>query len=150
MLRIDSRILIRRPARLTLTLVGLAVSVALSMSLLAFADGYQTNLRHDLDRAGVQLMLVPLGCPYDAGARALKGRALEASLPASVLPEVRRDPAVAIAAPMLIGAFPAPEQRRTDLWVGIDDSMHALKPWWQLKAGSRWFDGPDTALLGSE
>jgi putative ABC transport system permease protein len=150
MLRLAIRNLLRRPARLTLTLAGLAVSVALSTSLLAFADGYQTNLRRDLDRAGVQLMLVPLGCPYDAGARALKGRALEASLPASVLPEVRRDPAVAIAAPMLIGAFPAPEQKRTDLWVGIDDSMRALKPWWQLKAGSRWFDGPDSALLGSE
>src|SRR5204862_1364084 len=82
MLRLAIRNLLRRPARLTLTLAGLAVSVALSTSLLAFADGYQTNLRHDLDRAGIQLMLVPLGCPYDAGARALKGRALEASLPA--------------------------------------------------------------------
>src|SRR5207253_2809950 len=83
-LRLPIRNLLRRPARLTLTLVGLAVSVALSMSLLAFADGYQANLRHDLDRAGIQLMLVPLGCPYDAAARALKGRVLEASLPASV------------------------------------------------------------------
>ena len=30
-------------------IAGLAVSVALSTSLLAFADGYQTNLRRDLD-----------------------------------------------------------------------------------------------------
>src|SRR5205823_14593745 len=119
MIRLALRNLIRRPARLALTLLGLAASVALSTSLLAFADGYQANLRQDLDRAGIQMMLVPHGCPYDAAARVLKGRTLEQSLPAGVLGDARRDPAVAVAAPMLIGAFPEPAQKRTDLWVGI-------------------------------
>src|SRR3954447_18147482 len=80
MIRLAIRNLVRRPARLALTLLGLAASVALSTSLLAFADGYQANLRQDLDRAGIQMMLVPLGCPYDAAARVLKGRTLEQSL----------------------------------------------------------------------
>src|SRR5438552_18879587 len=119
MIRLVLGNLVRRPVRLALTLTGLALAVGLSASLLAFAEGYQAGLRAELDRMGIQMMLVPLGCPYDGAARALKGRPLEASLPASVLADVRSDPRVAVAAPLLIGAFPEPEQRRTDLWVGI-------------------------------
>ena len=150
MLILAWRNLLRRPARLALTLLALAVPVALAASLLAFADGYQASLHRDLDRIGIQMMLVPLGCPYDAAARVLKGRPLAESLPAAVLGDVRRDASVAVAAPMLIGAFPDPKQKRTDLWVGVDESMRQLKPWWSLAQGSRWFDGPDSVILGSE
>src|SRR5205814_8797295 len=100
-------------------LTGLALAVGLSASLFGFADGYGSGLRSELDRMGIQLMLVPLGCPYDAAARALKGRALDDSLPAATVATVRADPRVAVAAPLLIGVFPVREQRRTDLWVGI-------------------------------
>ena len=65
MTRLAWQSLTRRPVRLALTLTGLALAVALATSLLAFADGYQGGLRSELDRMGIQMMLVPLGCPYD-------------------------------------------------------------------------------------
>jgi putative ABC transport system permease protein len=99
---------------------------------------------------GMHMMLVPLGCPYDAAARVLKGRDLENSLPQEALASVQHDPDVAAAAPMYASAIPRPEAGRTDLWMGIDKSAITLKPWWKLTAGSTWFKGPDSVILGAE
>ncbi len=142
--------LARRPVRSGLTLGGLAVSVATLACLLSFGAGYRRSLHSELDRMGMQLMLVPLGCPYDAAARVLKGRSLDVTLPESALETARHDPAVAVAAPMYTAALPSPAEGRTDLWVGIDESSLALKPWWRLAEGSAWFTGPDSVILGAE
>jgi len=101
-----------------LTVIGLAVAIAVLVCLSAFGHGYQRALGAELDRMGLQMMLVPLGCPYDAAARVLKGRPLENSLPESALEAARRDPAVAIAAPLLMVALPRPDAGRADMWVG--------------------------------
>lgn len=140
----------RRPLRSVLALSGLSFAVAVLACLLAFGQGYQRELNGELNRTGVQMMLVPLGCPYDAAARVLKGKTLDNSLPQSVLWEARRDPAVAVAAPMLLAALPRPEEGRTDMWAGIDQSALQLKPWWKEKAGASWFRGPDSVILGDE
>jgi len=142
--------LMRRPLRTALSLAGVAAAVAVMACLLAFGEGYQSGLRRELDRMGIQLMLVPLGCPYDGAARILKGRALAESLPASALARVRQDPEVAVAAPLLLAAVPRPEEKRTDLWVGLDRSALWLKPWWRAAAGAEWFAGPGEVILGAE
>jgi putative ABC transport system permease protein len=98
----------------------------------------------------MQLMLVPLGCPYDAAAHVLKGHTLDTSLPQSALELVRRDPAVAVAAPLLLASAPSPAQGRADLWVGLDEAARRLKPWWKVRTGAAWFTGPDSVILGSE
>lgn len=152
------RNLIRRRLRSALTLAGLAVAVAVMACLLAFGQGYQSGLSRELDQMGMQLMVVPLGCPYDAAARVLKGLAPEAGglegpnpgLPAASLAAVRRDPDVAVAAPLLMAAVPRPSEGRTDLWVGLDRRSRALKPWWRLTQGSHWFQRPDEVILGAE
>src|SRR6266513_117828 len=90
----------RRRLRSALTLAGIGGSVALLATLLAMGEGYQRGLRSELDGMGMQMMLVPLGCPFDAAARVLKGRAPEAgglqgpdpALPAAALAAVRHDP----------------------------------------------------------
>lgn len=150
MLLLALRNLTRRPLRNGLTLSGLAVAVAVLACLLAFGQGYSRALSTELDRTGVQMMLVPLGCPYDAAARVLKGKTLDTSLPDSALAQVRRDPAVAIAAPLLLAAVPRPAEGRTDLWAGLDEASLQLKPWWHIKAGKGWFEGADSVILGDE
>lgn len=85
MLLLAIRNLSRRKLRTALTLFGVSIAVMTLASLLAFGEGYQRGLRRELDGMGIQMMLVPLGCPYDAAARVLKGRALEFSLPQSAL-----------------------------------------------------------------
>src|SRR5438552_7073732 len=111
----------RRPIRTFLTVSGLAISVCVLACLLSFGEGYGKTLHAELERMGMQMMLVPLGCPYDAAARVLKGRTLENSLPETAAAEARRDPAVAVAAPLLMAAVPRQDEGRTDLWVGLDE-----------------------------
>lgn len=98
---------------------------------------------------GFQIMLVPLGCPYDAAARVLKGRDLSASLPESALFAARKDPAVALAAPFLTSALPRPKENRTDQWVGIDEAGRLVKPWWKAASGNEWFSSAESVILGA-
>jgi putative ABC transport system permease protein len=150
MLLLALRNLTRRPLRTLLTVVGLSLAVAVLAAVTAFGEGYRSGLRMELDRMGVQMMLVPLGCPYDAAARVLKGRNLEYSLPESALAEVRRDPAVAVAAPLLMAAVPRPEEKRTEMWAGIDDEAVKLRPWWEAESGVAGFPTRDSVVLGAE
>lgn len=150
MLRLMIQGLVGRPLRLGLTLLGVAVAVGVWAALESFGDAYRQGMRVELDRAGIQMMLVPLGCPYDAAARVLKGRTLETSLPWSAVETARKDPAVAEAAPFLMASVDRPSERRTDLWVGMDESGRRLKPWWKAARGTDWFADTRSVILGSE
>jgi len=142
--------LMRRPLRTAFSLVGLALSVAVLASLLSFGQGYESSLHGEIDRMGMQMMLVPLGCPYDGAARVLKGRTLDNSLPQSALAGARADRDVAVAAPIYTAVLPRPDQGRTDLWVGIDEATRELKPWWKMTSGSHWFSGENSVILGAD
>lgn len=149
MLALALKNLTRRPLRSLLTLSGLASAVAFLVCLLAFSESYRAGLRRELDGMGMQLMLVPLGCPFDAAAQVIKGRALETSLPESALALARRDPAVALASPIFAAALPRPALGRTDLWVGVDDTARTMRAWWKLASG-HWPTKPEEVLLGAE
>ncbi len=150
MLAFALRNLLRRPLRNGLAIAGLAVAVAVFACLSAFSRGYQRALGTELNRMGFQMMLVPLGCPYDGAARVLKGQMLETSLPESALEQARRDPAVAVAAPLLIAAELRPREGRADMWVGLDESALAMKPWWRVSAGQSWFTASNSIILGCD
>ena len=150
MILLALRNLWRRPLRHVLALLGIAVSVATLACLGAFGQGYRDALQSELDGMGMQMMLVPLGCPYDAAARVLKGKTLEFSLPQSALSTARRDPAVSLAAPMLMAVVPQIHEGRTDVWVGIDQSTRQMKPWWKVESGAPWFRGQNEVILGAE
>ncbi len=150
MLELAARNLARRPLRTGLTVSGVAAAMAVLACLLSFGQGYRRGLDAELERTGLQMMLVPLGCPYDAAARVLKGRKLENSVPEAAVEQVRRDPAVAAAAPLLLAAMATPEKGRADMWAGVDESALALKPWWHVTAGSNWFTGPNSVILGCD
>lgn len=138
------------PLRTALVAGALAVPVALQICLASLGAGYERSLRAELDRTGLHLMVVPIGCPYDAAARVIKGQALDSTLPEAALEAVRADPAVAVAAPVLTIAIPRASEKRTDLWVGLDAQALAMKPWWKMKAGRDWFERPDGVILGAE
>lgn len=129
---------------------GLTVTAAAMVILSSFGSAYEISIHSELDRMGYQLMMVPLGCPYDASARVVKGQALDNTLPFSALERVRSDPAVALAAPLLITAVPRPEEQRVDLWVGLDEAGRSLKPWWKVKTGRDWFNSTNGVILGAE
>ncbi len=150
MIRLIFRNVVRRPLRSGLTLAGVALASAVLVCLIAFGDGYRRGLAHELEQSGVQMMLVPLGCPYDATARVLKNNTLETSLPEAALGAVRSDPAIAVAAPLLMAAVPRQNDPRIDLWVGLDRSALLLKPWWRAQLGRQWFTATNEVILGAD
>lgn len=150
MIRLIFRSVTSRPLRSILTFAGIAIGTAVLICLIAFGEGYRHGLQRELDRSGVQMMLVPLGCPYDAAARVLRNNTLETALPEAALRATREDPAVAVAAPLLIAAVPHRNDKRTDLWVGIDETALLLKPWWTVKSGNRWFATSNEVVLGAD
>lgn len=62
----------RRALRTFLTTAGIAVAVAVLLLIEQVAASYRTKLLNELNTMGLHMMLVPLGCPYDAAARVLK------------------------------------------------------------------------------
>jgi putative ABC transport system permease protein len=71
-------------------------------------------------------------------------------LPESALELARRDPAVAVAAPLLMAAQARPSEGRADMWVGLDESALPLKPWWRMATGAKWFSESNSVILGCD
>jgi len=55
------KLLLRNRIRSTLTVGGVAVAVAVLVSLLAFDTGYQRSLQTDIDRMGYQVLVTAKG-----------------------------------------------------------------------------------------
>ncbi len=146
LMRLALKSLLLRPARTVLTIVSVAASVAVLFSLLAFNTGYQKGLRNQLQQMGVHLMVVPIGCPYEAASLVLKGGEIEGYLDQKIVEDIARVEGVAIAAPSLMHAIVRPEDGRTDIYLGIDKRQLDLKNWWKLSDGS----DPSADLLASE
>lgn len=143
----------RRPARTLLTMTSVAVSVAVLFSLLTFNSGYQDALRQQLQQMGVHVMVVPIGCPYEAASLVLQGGEIENYLEADAAERIAALEGVAIAAPSLMHAVVKPEEGRTDIYLGIDERTFQLKNWWRLEGSGAVPTGdlleqPDAVVLG--
>jgi putative ABC transport system permease protein len=146
LMRLAIKSLLQRPARTLLTVVSVAASVAVLFSLLSFNSGYQAGLQNQMQQMGVHLMVVPIGCPYEAASLVLEGGEIETYLDEEVAGEIAGMEGVAIAAPSLMHAIVRPEDGRTDIYLGIDDEHLALKNWWRMEDGEK----PGEQLLASE
>lgn len=137
----------RRPLRTGITLAGVAIAVAAMFSLLAFHDGYRDGVRHEIDRLGAHILVVPKGCPYDAASIALHGANWPCYLKSNYLAEVNSTPGVASAAPAFMAALASSNGTQT-VYVGIDDRMLVLRPGWKIQGAFPRTTGE--ILAGSE
>jgi putative ABC transport system permease protein len=55
--------LVRRRVRTALTAGGVAVAVAVLVSLLGFNQGYENALNNDIEKMGFQVLITAKGCP---------------------------------------------------------------------------------------
>ncbi|HOS44249.1 MAG TPA: ABC transporter permease [Armatimonadota bacterium] len=148
--RLALRNITQRKVRTALTVLSIAVAVAVLYTLLSFNKGYAASLQQQLQRMGVHLLVVPPGCPYEAASLLLKGGKPPTYLREAVVEEIAATPGVQIAAPGFMSAIMHDD--RTDIYYGMDQRTVALKNWWTLKPGGRWFtDGQtDGVVLGSD
>jgi putative ABC transport system permease protein len=132
--------------RTGLTLFSVIVAVAVLFTLLSFNQGYDKSLKSQLQSMGIHMMVVPVGCPYEAASLILKGGKITSFLPASVLKEVMAIPQIEIAAPTFMNGIVRPEEGRTDIYLGVDSTILKLKNWWKLKG--RFPEKPNEMILG--
>jgi putative ABC transport system permease protein len=137
--------LIRRKTRSILTVLGVAIAIAVLYSLFQFQQGYQSRLKGELGALGAHVMVVPKGCPYEAATIALHGGKWPRYMDESLLDKVKADPGVAEAAGVIMDAVFAPGNKNVIL-LGIDEDYMKIRPAWHING--HWFDSDSSIIMG--
>ncbi len=149
------RSLRRKRLRSALTIGGVAIAVAVLISLLGFDAGYQQALTRDVDRMGYQVLVTAKGCPYEAATLMLKGGGGLRYMDQAVYERIVKDARIEQIAPQLVTTVYDREKNEGQggiaMYLGIEPSYLKLKPWMAFKSGG-WFSAPDAAeaILGVE
>jgi len=147
--------LLRKKVRSLLTLVGIALSSWVLVSLLGFNLGYERSLNKDIDNMGFQLMVMAKGCPYEAATLMLKGGTGLRYMKESVMEEIAREPEIERITPILMSAVFDPNKGENGGiagYFGVDARSFAeLKPYLKFRQGS-WFSDPNAyeTVMGFE
>jgi len=146
----------RKKIRTALTVAGVAVAVAVLVSLFGFDAGYQKGLNSDIDKLGYHLLVTAKGCPYEAATLMLQGGGGLRYMEDAVYKRIVEDRRIDKITPQLVSSVynqeGGPQKRGTfALYMGIEKSYLDLKPWSKFKSGG-WFSGPDKdeAIMGYE
>lgn len=158
--------LVRRPVRTALTAGGVALAVAVAVSLGGFNLGYRQAIAGSIEQLGFQVMVMAKGCPYEAATMMLKGGSGLLYLPEEAHAEIRTDPDIEAITPIFIGIAEkqnysldgTPAASAFTILSGVDlDSFRAMKPWLKLKKGAgydggRWFapEATNEVVMGYE
>lgn len=147
-LKFSIKSLLRNKIRTTLTIFSIAISVAVLYSLLSFTKGYEKGMTEELSRMGYQIMLVPQGCPYEAASLALSGGKIPNYFDYSILDRVKSISEIDVAAPFFMSAIIKPEEERTDIYFGMDESMLSMKKFWEIKGD--YFKDENSMIMGGD
>lgn len=158
--------LTRRPMRTALTSGGVALAVAVAVSLGGFNLGYKRAIAGSIEQLGFQVMVMAKGCPYEAATLMLKGGSGLLYLPESAHYKIRNDPDIAAITPIFIGIAEkegaaigdTPAASTYTILQGVEtESYRAMKPWLGFKRGQgyeggRWFAPASTneVVMGFE
>lgn len=147
--------LLRKRVRSLLTLVGIALSSWVLISLLGFNQGYEASLNKDIDNMGFQLMIMAKGCPYEAATLMLKGGTGLRYMEESVMKDIAKEPEVEKITPIFMSAVFDPNKGQSGgiaAYFGVEPRSFAeMKPFLKFKQGN-WFTEADgyEAVMGFE
>jgi putative ABC transport system permease protein len=137
--------LLRRRGRTILTILGVAIAIAVLFSLLSFNSGYQKQLSGELDSLGIHMLAVPKGCPYEAASLIIHGGVIPKYLSNSDVEEAKKIDGIEVASPMLLQQFYKDGQPHVVYGVIMND-MSRLKPWWKVE-GRFFSDTEDNVMV---
>jgi putative ABC transport system permease protein len=154
-LQVAYKNLLRKRVRSLLTLVGIALSSWVLVSLLGFNHGYETALSKDIDNMGFQLMIMAKGCPYEAATMMLKGGTGLKYMKESIIGEVAKEPEVEKTTPILMAAVFDPNKGESGGVAGYfgvaPKTFSEMKPFLKFRKGA-WFTDENAyeAVMGYE
>jgi len=147
--------LLRRKVRSLLTLIGIALSAWVLVSLLGFNQGYETALNKDIDNMGFQMMIMAKGCPYEAATMMLKGGTGLRYMKQSILETIEKEPEVEKTTPILMQAVFDPNKGESGgiaAYLGVEPkSFSEMKTFFKFRQGG-WFTDETAyeAVMGYE
>ena len=147
--------LLRKKVRSGLTLLGIALSAWVLVSLLGFNRGYERALNRDIDNMGFQVLVTAKGCPYEAATLMLKGGTGLRYMNESIVADILKHPVVEKTTPMLMAAVFDPNKGEAggiSAFLGIDPATFpAMKAYLKFTQGA-WFSDPEAfeAVVGYE
>ncbi|MEI7945628.1 MAG: FtsX-like permease family protein [bacterium] len=158
--------LTRRPVRTLLTAGGVALAVAVAVSLGGFNMGYKKAISGSIEQLGFQVMVMAKGCPYEAATMMLKGGTGLLYLPEDAHTKIKNDPDIEAITPIFIGIAEkqgssisdTPTASSFTILSGVEvASFRTMKPWLAFKRGSgfdngRWFapNATNEVVMGFE
>jgi len=154
-LQVAYKNLLRKKVRSLLTIIGIALSSWVLVSLLGFNQGYEASLNKDIDNMGFQIMIMAKGCPYEAATLMLKGGTGLRYMKESIMADISKEPEVDKITPILMSAVFDPNKGESGGiagYFGIDAvSFAELKPFLKFKQGG-WFTDPNAyeTVMGYE
>jgi putative ABC transport system permease protein len=149
-LTLAAKNLLRRRGRTILTVLGVAIAIAVLFSLLSLNSGYEKELNKEVNSLGVHILAVPKGCPYEAASLVIHGGVIPKYLTASDLKNVSSIDGVELATPMLMHQFikrdnkTGKDEPHIIFGIKIDD-VRELKPWWKVQG--RYFTDNETNVM---
>jgi len=147
--------LLRKKVRSLLTLVGIALSAWVLVSLLGFNRGYETRLNQDIDNMGFQMMVMAKGCPYEAATMMLKGGTGLKYMPESIVGTIAKEPEVEKITPILMQAAFDPNKGQSGgiaVYFGVEPKTFVeMKTFLKFRQGT-WFTDENAyeAVMGYE
>jgi len=147
--------LLRKKVRSILTLIGIALSAWVLVSLLGFNHGYKTALNKDIDNMGFQLMIMAKGCPYEAATMMLKGGTGLRYMKQSILETIEKEPEVEKTTPILMQVVFDPNKGESGgiaAYLGVEPkSFSEMKTFFKFRQGG-WFTDENAyeAVMGYE
>ena len=153
--QIACRNLLRKKTRTLLTVVGIALSSWVLVSLLGFNRGYEQALNRDIENMGFQMMVMAKGCPYEAATMMLQGGTGLRYMEQSMVDTITKEPEVEEISPILMQAYFDPNKGESGGiagYFGVDPASYpAMKPFIRFRLGG-WFRDQDSleAVMGYE
>ncbi len=137
--------LLRRRGRTILTILGVAIAIAVLFSLLSFNSGYEKQLSGELNSMGIHMLAVPKGCPYEAASLIIHGGVIPKYMSNSDAEEIKKVDGVEIASPMLLHQFYKDGRPHIVYGVVMADMLR-LKPYWKVE-GRLFSDTEDSVIV---
>ena len=147
--------LLRKRSRSLLTIIGIALSSWVLVSLLGFNNGYESALNKDIDNMGFQLMIMAKGCPYEAATMMLRGGTGLRYMKESIMEDIAKEPEVEKITPVLMSAVFDPNKGESGGiagYFGVEPHSFAeMKPFFKFMQGG-WFTDENAyeAVMGYE
>lgn len=128
--------LLRHKIRSLITMFSIACAVAVLFSILSFNNGFKRGLAREVERTGIDFMVVASGCPYEVASLVLHGAVIPKYLDEDVMEKLKALDEIQIASPMLVTQIEnlSHSETRLDLVYGLEMSdIKKIKPTWEIK-----------------